>query len=179
MIQERAGRRPRPRPRRRPRRRDHLYVFIALARCRFYCGVALYLLFYTSPQKETLLLFNAENENSSRFGPVARRLGAITLLRLMDAVKAPPGARHRITHINKMKKADKSCLIYRIPGNCGKWYVGQTKQKLKARLRQHRLDCKPENVIRSREAALAEHHFSEDGHTFQCDNAEIMDTERN
>ncbi|GBP48398.1 hypothetical protein EVAR_36832_1 [Eumeta japonica] len=79
---------------------------------------------------------------------------------------------------DNVKKADKSRLIYTIHCTSGKWYVGQTKQKLKARLRQHRLDCKPENMIKTSKTALAD-HFSEDGHAFQFDNAEIKGTEKN
>ncbi|XP_046435222.1 uncharacterized protein LOC124187022 [Neodiprion fabricii] len=80
---------------------------------------------------------------------------------------------------DKVKKEDRSGLVYRIPCSCGKWYVGQTRQKLKARVRQHKLDCRPKKFTKNNKTALAEHHFVEDGHNFQFDDVEILDLEKN
>ncbi|XP_046590266.1 uncharacterized protein LOC124293449 [Neodiprion lecontei] len=80
---------------------------------------------------------------------------------------------------DKVEKEDRSGLVYRIPCSCGKWYVGQTRQKLKARVRQHKLDCRPEKSIKNNKTALAEHHFVEDGHNFQFEDVEILDLEKN
>ncbi|XP_046485286.1 uncharacterized protein [Neodiprion pinetum] len=80
---------------------------------------------------------------------------------------------------DKVEKEDRSGLVYRIPCSCGKWYVGQTRQKLKTRVRQHKLDCRPEKSIKNNKTALAEHHFVEDGHNFQFEDVEILDLEKN
>ncbi|KAI4478021.1 hypothetical protein M0804_012212 [Polistes exclamans] len=57
------------------------------------------------------------------------------------------------------------------------WF-GQTKQKLKNRLGQHRNDCKPTNVKKINTTALAEHHFKT-GHNFKFDATTILDLEDN
>ncbi|XP_046435958.1 uncharacterized protein LOC124187815 [Neodiprion fabricii] len=80
---------------------------------------------------------------------------------------------------DKVEREDRSGLVYRIPCSCGKWYVGQTGQKLKARVRQHKLDYRPEKSIKNNKTALAEHHFAEDGHNFQFEDVEISDLEKN
>ncbi|KAI4476635.1 hypothetical protein M0804_013414 [Polistes exclamans] len=43
-------------------------------------------------------------------------------------------------------KPEQSNLVYKIPCVCDKCYIGQTKQKLKKRLEQHKNDCKPINA---------------------------------
>ncbi|KAI4476761.1 hypothetical protein M0804_013305 [Polistes exclamans] len=63
------------------------------------------------------------------------------------------------------------------------WYVkptssGQTKQKLKKRLDQHRNDSKPRNAQKTNTTALAEHHFKT-GHIFKFDETKILDKEDN
>ncbi|CAG5093129.1 Protein of unknown function [Cotesia congregata] len=79
---------------------------------------------------------------------------------------------------NKISNDNKSCLVYKIPCSCNKVYVGQTKQKLKTRIQQHKNDCKPENIIKTNRTALAAHHF-DTGHSFQFDKVKILDYENN
>ncbi|KAI4478529.1 hypothetical protein M0804_011852 [Polistes exclamans] len=55
---------------------------------------------------------------------------------------------------------------------------GQTKQKLKKRLDQHRNDSKPKNAQKTNTTALAEHHFKT-GHIFKFDETKILDKEDN
>ncbi|KAI4476868.1 hypothetical protein M0804_013195 [Polistes exclamans] len=66
---------------------------------------------------------------------------------------------------DKVDKFEKSNLVYKIPCECEKSYIGQTKQKLKKRLDQHKNDCKPINISKTNTTALAEHHFKT-GHIF-------------
>lgn len=77
---------------------------------------------------------------------------------------------------DKVDKWEQSQVVYKIPGECGKFYIGQTKQKLKKRLDQHRCDCKPINILKTNSTALAEHHFSTE-HNFKFDMATIVDIE--
>ncbi|KAI4476581.1 hypothetical protein M0804_013475 [Polistes exclamans] len=75
---------------------------------------------------------------------------------------------------NWVDKLEQSNLVYKIPCVCDKCYIGQTKQKLKKRLEQHKNDCKPMNAQKSNITALAEHHFST-GHNFKFDETNILD----
>lgn len=76
-------------------------------------------------------------------------------------------------------KIEKSHLVYSIPcNNCGLKYIGQTKQKLKARIRNHETDCKMYNSDKSANTALARHRFST-LHTFNFDDTRILETETN
>lgn len=77
-----------------------------------------------------------------------------------------------------VSKDNKSCLVYKIPCSCNKTYVGQTKQKLKMRLRQHMNDCKPENIAKANKTALATHHF-DTGHQFKFEEVVALDYENN
>ncbi|KAI4487237.1 hypothetical protein M0804_005386 [Polistes exclamans] len=79
---------------------------------------------------------------------------------------------------DKVDKFDQSNLVYKIPCECEKSYIGQTKQKLKKRLDQHKNDCKPININKTNTTALAEHHFKT-GHNFKFDAATILDLEEN
>lgn len=75
-----------------------------------------------------------------------------------------------------MKRSE---VIYRIPCECGKCYVGQTSQLLGTRMRQHKYDCKPENHLKDKEkTALADHHFTT-GHEFLFNAVEVVDVETN
>ncbi|CAG5085479.1 Protein of unknown function [Cotesia congregata] len=69
-------------------------------------------------------------------------------------------------------------LVYAIPCECGKKYVGQIKQYLKNRTNQHRLDCRPVNILKSEQTALARHHF-DTGHNFDFSSVSILDREDN
>ncbi|KAI4474386.1 hypothetical protein M0804_014887 [Polistes exclamans] len=77
---------------------------------------------------------------------------------------------------DKVDKLEQSNLVYKIPYVCDKCYIGQTKQKLKKRLQQHKNDCKPINAQKSNITALAEHHFIT-GHKFKFDETNILDKE--
>lgn len=79
---------------------------------------------------------------------------------------------------DKVDKEDQSGIVYRIPCECSKSYVGQTKQKFKKRLDQHKNDCKPINILKTNSTALADHHFKT-GHNFKFDMATILDIEEN
>ncbi|KAI4475149.1 hypothetical protein M0804_014486 [Polistes exclamans] len=79
---------------------------------------------------------------------------------------------------DKVDKLEQSNLVYKIPCVCDKCYIGQTKQKLKKRLEQHKNDCKPINAQKSNITALAEHHFIT-GHKFKFDETNILDKEDN
>ncbi|KAI4476528.1 hypothetical protein M0804_013507 [Polistes exclamans] len=79
---------------------------------------------------------------------------------------------------DKDDKLEQSNLVYKIPCECEKCYVGQTKQKLKIRLDQHRNDSKPRNAQKTNTTALAEHHFNT-GHIFKFDETKILDKEEN
>ncbi|KAI4476044.1 hypothetical protein M0804_013913 [Polistes exclamans] len=79
---------------------------------------------------------------------------------------------------DRVDKLEQSNLVYKIPCVCDKCYIGQTKQKLKKRLEQHKNDCKPINAQKSNITALAEHHFST-GHNFKFDETNILDKEDN
>lgn len=78
---------------------------------------------------------------------------------------------------DKEPEVNKSGLIYEIPCNdCQLVYIGQTRQKLKARVRQHELDCRYYNEQQC--TALSEHHFDLD-HSFKFTETRILDTEPN
>ncbi|KAI4476578.1 hypothetical protein M0804_013472 [Polistes exclamans] len=79
---------------------------------------------------------------------------------------------------DKDDKLEQSNLVYKIPCECEKCYIGQTKQKLKKRLEQHRNDSKPKNAQKTNTTALAEHHFKT-GHNFKFDETKILDKEDN
>lgn len=71
-----------------------------------------------------------------------------------------------------------SQVVYKIPCSCGNCYIGQTKQYLKERLRQHRNDCREQHTSKQEKTALACHHF-ETGHNFLFDQTRILDHESN
>ncbi|KAI4476864.1 hypothetical protein M0804_013191 [Polistes exclamans] len=98
-------------------------------------------------------------------------------------VKPTSSCRFKINSIytklkEKVDKLEQSNLVYKIPCVCDKCYIGQTKQKLKKRLEQHKNDCKPINAQKSNITALAEHHFIT-GHKFKFDETNILDKEDN
>ncbi|KAI4473653.1 hypothetical protein M0804_015250 [Polistes exclamans] len=79
---------------------------------------------------------------------------------------------------DKVDKLEQSNLVYKIPCECDKCYIGQTKQKLKKSLEQHKNDCKPTNAQKNNTTALAEHHFKT-GHEFKFEETAILDREDN
>ncbi|XP_055681904.1 uncharacterized protein LOC129789276 [Lutzomyia longipalpis] len=71
----------------------------------------------------------------------------------------------------------KSGVIYWIPcGGCNLSYVGVTSQHLRARVDQHRRDCRSQ-VRREGSTALCA-HSGENGHDFKFDEVEIVDMHR-
>lgn len=80
---------------------------------------------------------------------------------------------------DKTLPSEESNLIYKIDcKNCEKCYIGQTKQFLQKRLKQHEYDCKITNCNKLEKTALALHHFT-DNHQFDFKNAKILDKEIN
>ncbi|KAI4476636.1 hypothetical protein M0804_013415 [Polistes exclamans] len=61
---------------------------------------------------------------------------------------------------DKVDKLEQSNLVNKIPCVCDKCYIGQTKQKLKKRLEQHRNICNPTKV--QKRHANRGHHNTED-----------------
>ncbi|KAI4476895.1 hypothetical protein M0804_013222 [Polistes exclamans] len=79
---------------------------------------------------------------------------------------------------DKDDKLEQSNLVYKIPCECERCYVGQTKQKLKKRLDQHRNDSKPRNAQKTNTTALAEYNFKT-RYIFKFDETKILDKEDN
>ncbi|XP_044752677.1 uncharacterized protein LOC123312358 [Coccinella septempunctata] len=74
---------------------------------------------------------------------------------------------------------NRSSIVYKIPClGCNKCYVGQTRQLLKTRIRQHKYDCDDRFRDKDSSTALASHRFAE-SHNFDFDNVEILDYESN
>jgi len=79
---------------------------------------------------------------------------------------------------DKIDKSKTSNLIYNIPCNdCEKSYIGQTKQHLESRLKQHKASTKKQTKDNS-DTALAKHTF-DTKHTFNYDNTKILHRENN
>ncbi|KAI4476472.1 hypothetical protein M0804_013543 [Polistes exclamans] len=79
---------------------------------------------------------------------------------------------------DKVDKVEQSSLVYKVQCKCNKCYIGQTKQKLKKRLEQHKNDCKPTNAQKNNTTALAENHFKT-RHEFKFEETAILDREDN
>ncbi|XP_044578918.1 uncharacterized protein LOC123261389 [Cotesia glomerata] len=77
-----------------------------------------------------------------------------------------------------VSKQQQAGIVYRIPYSCGLCYVGQTKQYLNTRVKQHIYDCKNINVVKENKTALAAHYFDQH-HNFAFENVEILDKEIN
>ncbi|XP_057322507.1 uncharacterized protein LOC130665896 [Microplitis mediator] len=77
-----------------------------------------------------------------------------------------------------IKKEQQSCIVYKIPCSCDFCYIGQTKQYLESRIKQHVNDCKEHNYLKDNKTALASHHF-DNQHTFSFDKVIILDKEGN
>lgn len=73
---------------------------------------------------------------------------------------------------------DRSNVIYKIPCTYGKSYIGQTKQKLRDRIKQHQYDCKNTNTLKENKTTLVSHHFDTE-HNFLFHDASILDSESN
>ncbi|XP_044764407.1 uncharacterized protein LOC123320972 [Coccinella septempunctata] len=70
-----------------------------------------------------------------------------------------------------------SSVVYKIPClDCDRSYIGQTRQYLKDRIKQHKYDTK--NINNKEKTALTYHVFGE-GHNFNFEEVEILDVESN
>ncbi|XP_055714199.1 uncharacterized protein LOC129808447 [Phlebotomus papatasi] len=69
---------------------------------------------------------------------------------------------------------DRSNVIYSIPCECGKIYIGRTSQKLDNRIKQHKLSVKDF----SKEATSLVHHMRGEQHRFNFDHTDILDSTR-
>ncbi|XP_044764498.1 uncharacterized protein LOC123321057 [Coccinella septempunctata] len=80
---------------------------------------------------------------------------------------------------DKTSRLKCSCIVYKINcKDCEKCYVGQTKQYITNRLKQHEYDGRNVNMNKREKTALADHHF-ENGHSFDFVDFKILDVERN
>lgn len=87
---------------------------------------------------------------------------------------------------DKTPLLDQFGIIYKIPCECDKCYVGQTRQHLKKRIAQHKYDCKKiklvnHNVLLEVEpplssTVLALHHLNT-GHRFKFEDVSMLDQE--
>lgn len=82
---------------------------------------------------------------------------------------------------DKTPDHSKSNVIYKIPcKNCNKCYIGQTRRYLETRLKEHKNNIKPSNLLRSNhdnETALVTH--TRDGHSFAFDDVKIIGQQTN
>ncbi|XP_044749768.1 uncharacterized protein LOC123310366 [Coccinella septempunctata] len=82
---------------------------------------------------------------------------------------------------SRLKEATKkdllSSVVYKIPClDCDRSYIGQTRQYLKDRIKQHKYDTR--NINNKEKTALTYHVFGE-GHNFNFDDVEVLDRESN
>ncbi|XP_044766280.1 uncharacterized protein LOC123322400 [Coccinella septempunctata] len=74
---------------------------------------------------------------------------------------------------------DRSNVVYKIPcAGCNRCYIGQTKQLLSSRVRQHKNDCHEKFRDKEGKTALALHSFST-GHQFDFQQISVLDGEKN
>lgn len=79
---------------------------------------------------------------------------------------------------DKIPPEKQSGVVYEIAcSNCEKVYVGQTKQYLGERLKQHKKDAANIQSDRENKTALTQ-HIKEEGHNFNFNNVKILDRER-
>lgn len=80
---------------------------------------------------------------------------------------------------DRIETYERSNVIYKIPcADCDKCYIGQTKQLLSNRARQHKNDCNEKFRDKDGKTALASHSFST-GHQFDFQEISVLDGERN
>nr|XP_021206294.2 uncharacterized protein LOC110385892 [Bombyx mori] len=77
-----------------------------------------------------------------------------------------------------VNKQQQTGIVYKIPCSCDLCYIGQTRQYLSNRVKQHIYDCKNINILKANKTALATHHFDQH-HNFEFDKIEILDKEMN
>ena len=79
----------------------------------------------------------------------------------------------------KLHKLDVSHVVYKVPClECDKYYIGTTKNKLSARIKQHIADCRLSRAHIPNRTALSSHHFAT-GHAFDFESVQILDRESN
>lgn len=89
---------------------------------------------------------------------------------------------------DKVPMRDQFGVVYKIPCQCGKTYIGQTRQHLHKRISQHRYDCKKMDLWKLKHpvnsdppancTALALHHL-DTNHQLLLDSVDILDKEKN
>ncbi|XP_015123900.1 uncharacterized protein LOC107045989 [Diachasma alloeum] len=103
-------------------------------------------------------------------------------LKLTDSRFVPYNLRRVGDLYSKLKDPtpplERAGVINKIPSECQKWYVGQTKQLLGVRIRQHKNDCVPKKQNKDEKTALALHHVSTE-HRFIFEATSILDVEQN
>lgn len=79
----------------------------------------------------------------------------------------------------KTEKLSKTNIIYKIPClDCELSYIGQTKQYLSDRIKQHASNCKSKTEAQNKKTALSS-HSTENNHRFNFDDCSIMHTKEN
>ncbi|XP_015118396.1 uncharacterized protein LOC107042039 [Diachasma alloeum] len=73
---------------------------------------------------------------------------------------------------------DRFGVVYKIPCECEKCYLGQTKQLLRERVSQHRRDCEPRKFNKEEKNVLAFHHFTTE-QCFKFEETSILDVAPN
>lgn len=80
---------------------------------------------------------------------------------------------------DKRNMMDKNSLIYQTDcKQCNKVYIGQTKQLLNSRMKQHNYDIKNKHILTESSTQL-QVHAHETGHNFNTEKPHILDMERN
>ncbi|KYN11367.1 hypothetical protein ALC57_16480, partial [Trachymyrmex cornetzi] len=75
---------------------------------------------------------------------------------------------------DKLDKIDNSNVVYKINCcNCDCSYVGQTKRKLKTRIKEHKAD-----IRKSNNHSVVSLHQLQYGHQIDWENINILDSER-
>jgi hypothetical protein len=70
----------------------------------------------------------------------------------------------------------KTTGVYRIPCNCEKVYIGQTKRSIKTRISEHQRNCRLGQTDKS---AIAEHILFNDGHRMLYEDTTVLSRDKN
>ncbi|KAI4476487.1 hypothetical protein M0804_013558 [Polistes exclamans] len=154
--------------------------------------------FVSKEDAERISISDARAQGSTREGRMARRQQQLNILEANDEAEGSSYSAgigdtintnvrlvfYNLVKINsiftklkdKVDKLEQSNLVYKILCVCDKCYIGQTKKKIKKRLKQHKNDGKPANAQMSNTTALAKHHFIT-VHKFKFDERDIFDRE--
>ena len=80
-----------------------------------------------------------------------------------------------LTRVKDLLPMEKQCkVVYRIPCSCSKVYIGETRRRLEARLREHQEACRKGTLEKS---AVAEHAWK-DQHAIKWDETAVVDMAR-